>query len=324
MKKEYRHLIIEIAIGGLIGLFLLHPLSMLITKGWDEFLMCYEDKMHLFNSPMALYFTLIGLTLASITAFSRIQINRKNEELKRMLTELNQLNATKNKFFSIIAHDLKNPFHTIINFSGAIISNYHKYDTDKILGYIDVIKSSSTNASNLLENLLVWAQSQTGAIEFRPQNVNLNKLINDNIGIVQLQAIKKDIRITFDESSEVISYCDENMVNTILRNLLTNAVKFTDINGEVHINVKNIQEIIEISIKDNGIGIEPSKIENLFKVGGTRSLGTNKEKGSGLGLILCKEFIEKHKGKIWCESKVGDGSVFKFTLEKNTYIEKKE
>lgn len=332
MAKEYKYFVFEIIIGGIIGFFLLHPVSMLITSGWKGFVLCFENNLHhLFHSPMALYFSLIGMVMAFISAYSRLRIKRKNyllevqkieiqknvELLNTTLDELNKLNQTKDKFFSIIAHDLRNPFSTIICFSEMIIKNYQKYDTEKMLHFIENIKLSSTTASHLLENLLIWSRSKVGSIEFNPKVLNLSEVVMNNISIVQLQALKKEIKIHFDDINEWLCSCDENMLNTILRNLLTNAVKFTDTAGSITIVIENEPDFYKISITDTGIGISQEKLVNLFRTEfNCPSVGTDNEKGSGLGLLLCKEFVEKHDGNIWCESILGEGSIFNFTLKK--------
>jgi signal transduction histidine kinase len=236
---------------------------------------------------------------------------------KHLENELVSLNATKDLFLSIIAHDLKNPFNSIIGFSDLIIEMGKDIDQVKSDQYMKIIADSALQAYNLMENLLLWARSQTGKIEFKPVNIDLSEVVSENISLIDGQAKAKNIII---ESSVHKSCCvngDKNMINTILRNLLSNAIKFTPHNGRIIISCSERNSVNEISIADTGVGLTKEKIEKLFLIEHAGSTeGTDKEKGTGLGLILCKDFVEKHGGKIWIESEAGKGSKFIFTLLK--------
>jgi two-component system sensor histidine kinase/response regulator len=180
-----------------------------------------------------------------------------------------------------------------------------------------IIAESAGKAYNLMENLLLWAMSQTGKIDFNPVNLNLSDCISESVSVVESQAKAKNIKITssINESHEV--YGDKNMINTVLRNLLSNAVKFTPHNGNISIEFSEKESMAAISVKDSGVGMPKEKTEKLFLIENASTTGgTDNEKGTGLGLILCKEFIEKHGGRIWAESEVGKGSRFVFTLPK--------
>ncbi|MDD4604294.1 MAG: PAS domain-containing sensor histidine kinase [Bacteroidales bacterium] len=243
--------------------------------------------------------------------------DRKTVELMliKQAEELKDLNATKDKFFSIIAHDLKNPFNTILGFIGVLKNEYQELDDTEIQKYINTISISAERAYNLLENLLLWARTQTGTIEFLPEVFNLQNNLWDTIQLLEDMAKKKSISITYTIPDHCFVFADKNMIDTIIRNLLSNAIKFTPKDGNIHISVVVRNDLMEISVKDSGVGIPSVTIDSIFKMDQKIStLGTEKEKGSGLGLLLCKEFVERHGGKIWVKSKSGKGSVFTFTI----------
>jgi len=240
---------------------------------------------------------------------------KAQNELKESQEKLTELNATKDKFFSIIAHDLKNPFSSIWGFSDLLINNYDSYDKEKIIRFIKNIKSSSQNTYKLLENLLVWSMSQTGKIEFSPIKFNVYNVIFEEISLSENLSFAKNININYNIDKNINVIADRNMISTVLRNLITNAIKYTNKNGEITITAENLNQFIKISISDNGIGISQEIIDKLFNISNKQSMpGTEREQGTGLGLILCKEFIEKHEGKIWAESEIDKGSTFSFTL----------
>lgn len=252
------------------------------------------------------------------------RIEEQSEELKSQAEELEKtnktlikLNATKDKFFSIIAHDLKNPFTSILGFCEILISRYQKYDDTKRLHLIKVINQSAEHIFKLLENLLQWSRSQTGTIKFQPEKFNISELINNNIVLIENMINEKQLKINVSVSEECIIYADKNMINTVIRNLLTNAVKFTETGG-IQLSIQEDTNIYKVFIKDSGVGMDTARVESLFKVGGTKSTeGTRGETGTGLGLIICKEFVEKNGGKIGVSSEVGKGSTFYFTLPKS-------
>ena len=260
---------------------------------------------------------------------THIEIKQSREKIKKSNEQLKELNATKDKFFRIIAHDLRNPFVGIIglseNMKNSLIQE-KKEGLEKFYKYTEIINTSSKSAASLLENLLEWARSQTGEININPKNISINDLFNKNIQIVSAMAIKKNITIEIAEMNNEIAYTDELLVNTILRNLLTNAIKFTYTGGKVVLSTEKKKDFLEISVADTGIGIAPGNIEKVFKIDSKFSnLGTEKEKGTGLGLILSKEFVEKQGGTIWVESELGKGSKFTFSLpleRKETNFEK--
>ena len=252
----------------------------------------------------------------AVTDFTK----RKELELKlqNYMNVLENINHTKDKFFSIIAHDLKNPFAGIIGISdlleGKLKEVPHEH-SPQYIHYTQMIQTTSKSAFTLLENLLLWARSQTGDIKVNPTRIAIHHLISFTIPIVNGNAFKKNITIETNYTVEEFVYADESFVSTILRNLLTNAIKFTYPNGKIIVSTERKNEFLEISISDSGMGIDPKQLNNLFKIDSKVSkLGTEKEKGSGLGLILCKDFVEKQGGRIWVKSKLGQGSTFTFTL----------
>ena len=251
----------------------------------------------------------------NLLEFKNYQIRRMHEEIKLQTNNLKLLNDTKDKFFSIIAHDLKNPFNSIKGFTELLIENIKVYDEEKQLKFLKIIKGSTIKASDLLNNLLIWANSQSGAIKFNPVKIELVKQVSDVISLLEIQAINKDISIYNNVYHNLYVNADRNMLNTIIRNLLSNAIKFTNAKGEIHISSSINDNFVTISVEDNGVGMTDDCIENLFNIENKNcGIGTANEQGSGLGLILCKDFIEKNGGTIWVKSTLNKGSEFIFTL----------
>ena len=232
--------------------------------------------------------------------------------------ELRQMNITKDKFFSIIAHDLKSPFNSIVGFSEVLVEHINNKNYADINKYADIICQSSNRALNLLMNLMEWAQSQIGRIEFNPEYFEIEDFINETILLYADIAEKKSISITKILPHNTPIFADKAMISTVFRNLLSNAIKFTQTNGVIIISAEQKNKEFMISVCDSGIGMPPKRLDTLFRIDEIHStLGTNMEKGTGLGLILCKEFVEKHGGKIWVDSNVGIGSTFNFTIPIN-------
>jgi len=242
---------------------------------------------------------------------------RKQEEQKliELNNQLRELNATKDKLFSIIAHDLINPFNSILGFSDLLKESVSDNDMSKSETFRKFIHSSAKNTLTLLENLLAWAKSQRGKLEFKPETLRLKPLINEIFDVAGSSASFKNITLNCTLDDDVFVYSDKNMLTAIIRNLVSNAIKFTKTGGRVEIEVSSGNDCIEIAVSDTGVGIDAVLLNKLFSFeSGSTTNGTANEKGSGLGLIVCKEFVEKHKGKICVESKPGLGSRFSFTL----------
>ena len=253
------------------------------------------------------------------TTFVDITERMRNEEaLKENEAHLRELVATKDKFFSIIAHDLKSPFNSILGLSNLLVEQIQEKNFDGIEEYAKIIQKSSTTVFNLLMNLLEWARSQTGRMEFSREYIELGALINEVIELSNESAHQKSITIIKELPRNLLVFADKAMINTILRNLISNAIKFTHPGGQIIVSAEKKLDELKISISDNGIGIKKEAIGKLFRIDENNiRMGTQNEIGTGLGLILCKEFIEKHRGKIWVESEIGKGSKFSFTIPKN-------
>ena len=229
--------------------------------------------------------------------------------------QLQELNSTKDKLFSIIAHDLKSPFNGILGFSEVMYHNIQNNKHDKASEQIKIINSLAKSTLTLLDNLLAWARIQNGTLEYDPLKLKLKEVIDETIDILRLNAKMKNISVTSYVSNESLIHADQNMLQIILRNLISNAIKFTDKGGSIQLFVLESPEKVEITVKDNGIGINKKAIAKLFKIDtNTSKAGTENEKGSGIGLTLCKELVEKHRGSISVESKEGKGTEFRFTL----------
>jgi len=245
-------------------------------------------------------------------------IERQKSEILDKNAELNGLNAAKDKFFSIIAHDLRNPFNTIIGLTDVLLITLNNMDPVKLQKALENIKTSSQQAHELLENLLLWARTQTGSIAYSPEKVDLKTIAEESIGHITVQAARKNIEISTSFNKCRAIQADVNMINTIMRNLLTNALKFTNRNGKIDLGIQESRGFCILSVRDNGIGIPADKAGKLFELGTVhKSRGTDQEPGSGLGLILCKELAEMHKGRIDVSSEPGKGSEFRVYLPSN-------
>ena len=256
------------------------------------------------------------------------KVDKKTKELKELTEnlenlviektqELQKLNTTKDKFFSIIAHDLKSPFNVILGFSSILQENAKNYTHEEIEQMSKNINTVSRQTYELLENLLQWSITQRNQIAFNPERLNLKKFEEKNMQDLANFAKNKEIGLFNNISDSISVHADANMLKTILRNLINNSIKFTKKEGAVYIESQENENFTKISVSDTGIGMNKSKIEELFRIEKQNSTcGTNNEKGSGLGLILCKEFIEKHGGKISIDSEEGKGSSFIFTIPK--------
>lgn len=261
-----------------------------------------------------------GQTISYLAVKEDITAKKEAEEaLIQSQQKLQQVNATKDKFFSIIAHDLKNPFNIILGFSDLLLQNHKEYDEDTRESVIKTIYDISLKTFNLLENLLAWSRTQMGKIPFSPKVIDLQTLTNDSISLFKEIADKKRIKLTAMVTEDLSVYADRDMVATVLRNLIINGIKFTPREGRVIVRAnKSADSMILIEVKDSGIGISPEKIEIIFSVDRDWSeAGTEDESGTGLGLFLCKEFVEKNGGRIWVESEVSVGTSFFFTLPVN-------
>lgn len=237
------------------------------------------------------------------------------ETLKKNEIRLQELNDTKDKFFSIISHDLRNPFNAIIGFSNILAEQVKEKDYVGIEEYTAIIQNSSYRAMDLLMNLSQWSRSQTGRMEFSPESIDIEQLFNEVIELLNDSARNKSITISKKLEQNTTFLADKAMIGTVLRNLISNAIKFTNPNGSIVVSSEQKQDELMVTVSDDGDGIKENAIESLFRIENNQSTtGTQNEEGTGFGLILCKEFLDKHRGKIWVESEPNHGSKFHFTI----------
>lgn len=251
---------------------------------------------------------------AELTA-KNIEVHKQKEAIELQRKELESLNSTKDKFFAIIAHDLKNPFSTVLGLSELLAKEFESFDADKLKVFIEQIYKYSNNTFNLLENLLQWSMLQTGRMPLRPKLVNINELIIENIELLRGNALQKGISIESKTIDDGFVFVDVSMITTVIRNLLSNAIKFTGQSGTITIEIAKDESMLKVSVEDNGVGIAEADMNRLFKIDSNpTSIGTSMEKGTGLGLILCKDFVERNGGTIWVNSQLGRGTKFFFTI----------
>ncbi len=253
----------------------------------------------------------------------KISVKNKTKKLneslifnKKITEELHELNISKDLFFSIIAHDLKGPFNSLIGFSTLLLEDPVINENEELKESVQIIKNSSQNTFELLQNLLKWAQIQKGGLPFNREKIKISDVIYNVLKVLSYQSIQKKIEIkTVIADPDLMVYADKDMLNTILRNLISNAIKYSYKNGTIEITCEKINNVVNISVSDNGAGISKKSVTKLFNYKyAQKTTGTNGEKGTGLGLILSKDFIQKHNGTIWVESELDKGSRFTFTL----------
>lgn len=253
------------------------------------------------------------------------EIKKKNNELRAINENLEKLveertkeleaaNATKDKFFSIITHDLKNSFNGLLGYSGILLSDFDSFqDKDKKL-MIATIRQVSEQTYKLLQNLLEWSRIQTGSIQFLPTEFSLAECISEQFDLQQQIAKQKEIAMIYDSHNDINVFADRNMTSTVIRNILSNAIKFTKNRGTITVAISNNEKFATVSVQDTGIGISAENIKRLFNINENyKTFGTNNEEGTGLGLILSKEFVKKNGGDIFVESKPGYGTRISFT-----------
>lgn len=286
----------------------------------------FASLYHYISKPWDKDDLIMTVKEATKSFYSAREIENKNKELTELnesleekveqrTKQLTELNATKDKFFSIIAHDLKNPFNALMGFSSLLIDSFDDYDDVEKLDLIQTMSDASENAYKLLQNLLEWSRSQTGNIAWDPEEIRIDTITKETIGVLENAAFNKNISLKESIPANAIAYADANMITTVIRNLASNSIKYTLTGGEIKIHSFTEKGMIEITIEDNGVGIRKEDVDKLFRIDVNFSTnGTNSEPGTGLGLILCREFVEKNGGKIWVESEQGIGSKFKFTL----------
>ena len=240
---------------------------------------------------------------------------KQQEALRKSEEKLRELNITKDKFFSIIAHDLMNPFNALLGYIGLLSEAIDENRWEECSGYTKIIDESSRRVFNLLENLLMWSRAQNGKLNYSPLHVKVIELVMNAISVINWAANKKNIKVDIDLDENDLLFLDQNMIGSVIRNLTSNAIKFSKPGGKITVAVKNKQTSFLFSVSDDGVGMDNEALTDLFSLEKTiTSKGTTGEPGTGLGLVLCYEFVTIHNGKIWAESKPGEGSTFYFTI----------
>lgn len=246
-----------------------------------------------------------------------VRMMELNVQLEESEQKLQELNVSKDKLFSIIGHDLKNPMFVIKSYAEILNEDYAELSDQEKHDIIRSIGDTSKHAQTLLEDLLQWARSQSGRIEYNPEPIALKSTINNAIGLIASQAEKKNIQLSAEINFSFVVNADKRMLDTVLRNLISNAVKFTNVGGTVKVLAAEKDGFVQIAVVDSGIGLSEADRNKLFRIDVKNcEIGKSKEKGTGLGLILCKEFVEHHGGNIWVESEIEKGSRFNFTIPK--------
>lgn len=244
------------------------------------------------------------------------QVRERTAELETQKIELAELNASKDKFFAIISHDLRSPLNALLGFTQTLAHHADTYPPAEVKTRAAKIHKSAESLYALLENLLTWARMQRGLIEYAPEVIDLWELAEDNLALFSTNAEHKEITLHSRVAEQTLTYADYSMVNTVIRNFISNALKFTPAHGRIELSATaGNGPSVEVAIADTGVGIPPDIAAALFRIDNRHTTnGTAGEKGTGLGLILCKELVEKNGGKVWVESALGQGTTFRFTL----------
>lgn len=251
------------------------------------------------------------------TCIDITQQKEDEEIIKKINDELENANQNKDKFFSIISHDLRSPLSGIMSLLDIIVSDYDSLDEEERKEILFEAAKTSKSTYTLMENLLDWSRIQTGKISYEPQNISLTQILNGIKNLYYQKLKEKGISLNYDFEPEAFAFGDINMIETIFRNLISNAIKFSKEFGLILVSFDQADDFIQVKVKDTGIGMGEEQISKLFKLDQTHStVGTAGERGTGLGLMLCKELVEKQGGKIWIESIVNAGTTFYFTLPK--------
>ena len=262
---------------------------------------------------------IVLMVLASILAGYILFLAYRNDKFQDHIIALNQKvmkdSVEKDKFFSIISHDLMNPFNALLGFSNILKDAVKENDQKEIEECSTIVHQSATRISNLLQNLLVWSRMHNGKIQFSPKSARIEELISNTMMVLSPVAQNKQIKLDWSVDGDITAKLDTNMVGSVLQNLVTNAIKFTEKGGEVRVSAFIESGNLNIDVADTGVGMTDEQIQKLFRLDKTSSSrGTDDEVGTGLGLIISKEFIEMHRGKIWVESTLGKGSKFCFRI----------
>ncbi|ASB48142.1 sensor histidine kinase [Alkalitalea saponilacus] len=254
--------------------------------------------------------------LISALIFLMVIFRQKNHKLMARNKKLEQENAAKDRFFSIVAHDLKSPFNSLIGLSEMLMLHSESMNQEQVKNYSKMVHQSTSKLYSLVDNLLQWSRTQLGKTDYRPEKIDVSIVSSNIVNLLRISAQEKDIVISLNMDQDLIGIADVNIFSAVIRNLVSNAVKFSKIGGTIYVNGKmRPDKMIEVEVVDRGVGMDEMQIEKAFRIdSGSSTTGTFNEKGTGLGLILCKEFVEINKGSILLESKPGKGTSVKFTL----------
>ncbi|MBN1416103.1 MAG: hypothetical protein JW973_13460 [Bacteroidales bacterium] len=277
----------------------------------------YALVSYILFATMAVIFT-IRWRLTKLVKEKKLleqKVQERTEEIVRQKDKLNELNSTKDKFFSILAHDLKGPFSSLYSVSEVLTGNYDNMEEPEKRTGLNKIHKLAELIYKLLENLLTWSRSQRGGMEFSPVKFSLSRLVEVNVNLHKVAAKEKQIELRNHVKDDVFVFGDSEMINSVIRNLISNAVKYTPGNKTVEVDFKEQPGLCEVLVKDQGVGISHENMQKLFRIDVKyKTTGTAGEAGTGLGLVLCREFVEKNGGKIWCESQENVGTIFHFTI----------
>jgi len=278
-------------------------------KGERENFLLIKDLEQKEKQRNYLIVIVLLILVVALVLYSRYRSKKVDSD------QLVQINTMKDTLLRIIAHDLKTPFNVIFGYTEVLREDFDNISKEDKLSYLESIRKASRLSIQLLENLTMWSKSHAGKLEFKPEKINLNEIVRENIYLLDATAENKKIKIESNVPEDVEVYADENMLNTVLRNLISNGIKFTNEGGLVTINSKVNRNFVEITVEDNGIGMDDVTKELLFNLEELISVeGTAGERGTGFGLVLCKEFVTRNGGSIWAESELGKGSRFIFTI----------
>lgn len=272
-------------------------------------IMDLQDSRERFEAQSAEY-----VQMAEELAMAQSELKKTLAEVSESRAQLETLNQEKDKFFSIIAHDLKSPFTSLLGLTQIMASGAGLMDAAALQNSAKMINNSAKNVYKLLENLLEWARLQMDQVQFNLQPVNLTELVADSLAPLEVVAAEKEISLAV-EIDGINANCDRAMIDTVVRNFVNNAIKFTDKGGRITVSAKKEGNRVRLAVTDSGVGMTAVQIENMFDLGSANSTkGTKGEKGTGLGLLICKDFVAMHDSEIDIQSEPGKGSTFSFTL----------
>lgn len=273
-------------------------------------MMDLQDTSERFEAQSAEY-----VQMAEDLAFTQAELKSALKDVTESKQELEKLNQQKDRFFSIISHDLRSPFTSLLGYTGMIAMAADKMPQEKLIESAQTINDSALRVFALLENLLEWAQVQMNKVESHPVELNMKRLVGKTVDVLEPVGADKNVAVLNAVEENTIAYADFQMIDTVIRNLTNNAIKFTPEGGSVTIAGRNTTDLCEIQVSDTGVGMSPEQIGKLFNLGEKNTtMGTGGEPGTGLGLLLCKDLLEINNGAISVDSKPGQGSTFTFTL----------